>query len=112
MKSPFPILEELAYARYESLMNDPRTHKHFMQFIFATVKDEVTDIVDFSQDECPLTREEAFRYFLFDELRYENKSLRDFFCQRYDNRFYPAYREPIIYNYDPNYDYINDAPYC
>ena len=105
--SKYWVMLELAYARYEDLISDPRTHKHFMSFIYAVVKEEVIDIVHFSScnDDEPITKEEAFRYFLFTELPCSHKSLRDFICQRYENRYYPAYSDAPIFSYRPDYDY-------
>lgn len=99
------VYEELAYAKYEAVKDDP----NFKRFLFATVKEEANDIVLFSRDEDPMNYEEAFRYFLFEELPQEHMTIKDFVCRRYLDRFSPYVSEPIIYQYHPEYDYSKRA---
>ena len=107
------VLEVLAYSMYDTLLEANR--KNLIAFIYACLKRDAEDLQDYAEKE----EHEHISLVQSMSMTLDNiyvdphkDSLRDYICQPVSDNYIPMYHKPLIYDYDPNYDYINDVPYC
>ena len=93
MKTPnMMIIEELARARYDALMNDKNTHKSFIEFIYNCLKSEI-DSRPLEVGEDRINPVDGVNYLIFEEFPILGITVKDFMCRfDYDScgqRVYP-----------------------
>ena len=109
------VFAELAYARYDAIVSDPREHKNFIAFIYNIIKDEAFDCQHYAEVEEheKLTFIESMNRVISNILAdSDTPTIRDYICQpRLDefNVTSPHYFVPYVYMYDTTYDYTERA---
>lgn len=104
------VLEVLAYSMYDTLIVANR--KNVIAFIYECLKADAKDLQDYAEKEEHehISLVESISMTL-DNLyadRYVS-SLRDYMCRSTIDKYIPIYCKPIIYSYDPTYDYTQRA---
>ena len=106
------VWEVLAYSMYDMMLEANR--KNVIAYIYECIKFRAEDLQHYAEVE------EHEHLSLVESLSMTLNnlycdpyvdSLKDFMCKPVPDDYAPYYRKPRIYNYDPNYDYINDEPY-
>lgn len=110
------VFEALAYAQYDVLMRANR--QNFLRFIYNNLVDEALELQRFAlneQDE-DMPFEEARRLTIVNIISglfaQDVSSIRDYVCVALPDAYSPYYNKPLIFEYDPNFDYANNTPYC
>lgn len=100
------VKEVLAYSMFESYISDERTRKNFIRFLYACIKEEAEDMkADDEYYGYSTTLTDCVNFFLFESLHFLNQSVRDFFCEMYHDKYTPDVCDPLVFQFDPTYQY-------
>lgn len=104
-------LEVLAFARYDELIASD--HDNFIAFIYECFRERLQSYQHYAEVEENefLTYDEAFHIFLENNFfAYPDcTTVRDYICMPQPDVYSPYFHIPLIYDYDPSYDYTQRA---